>query len=287
MKSSDQANWSLIIPTCNRPERLARCLALLPREVTVIVTDDSSDARTHAMLRRDFAHVRWTQGPRRGPAANRNHGTTLAGGEWLAFLDDDVVPSPGWLTAIIAAATSETDVIEGKTVCPNQTGHSLEEVVENLHGGNLWSCNFAIRAKAFRNLGGFDEDFLEAGGEDMEFAWRVKRAGLEVRFAPEALVSHPPRRLDWGALWRRTWMLRWVPLYRLKTGGARSIPQTVIGELRMLLGMTYRLFVNRHDGRLRKHGFAVAWRWLTLPVVLPYVLYWYARFRRKLRDSSP
>ena len=129
MKSSDQSNWSVVIPTCNRPEQLARCLALLPRKVGVIVTDDSSDARTRAMLTRDFAHVRLTQGPRRGPAANRAHGATLAGGEWLAFLDDDVVPSPGWLAAIVAAATNATDVIEGKTVCPDQTGHPLEEVV--------------------------------------------------------------------------------------------------------------------------------------------------------------
>ena len=57
-----------------------------------------------------------------------------------------------------------------KAVYLGRTDHPLEEIVENVTGDLLWSCNLAIRHDLFERLGGFNEDFLEAGGEDVEFA---------------------------------------------------------------------------------------------------------------------
>jgi GT2 family glycosyltransferase len=171
--------------------------------------------------------------------------------------------------------------VEGRTLAPGASDSPLEEHVENASGGVLWSCNLAVRRTAFEQLGGFDEDFLEAGGEDMEFAWRVARAGLRVRFAPEALVHHPPRRIGWSGLWRRTWMIRWMSLYRLKTGQARSLPWALCDEVILLLRVTVQLVTKRQRQWPRRQFFAVAWRWFTFPLVLPYVLYWNWRFQQR------
>ena len=71
--------FSVVIPTCNRPETLARCLRCLEgTEAEIVVTDDSNNEATGALLKREFPAVRWIHGPRRGPAANRNCGARAA-----------------------------------------------------------------------------------------------------------------------------------------------------------------------------------------------------------------
>ena len=88
---------SIIIPTCNRADELHDCLArLIPQlpsdgSTTVFVCDDGSDAATKSMVGEKFPMVRWNQGPRRGPATNRNFGARQADGDWLIFLDDDEI----------------------------------------------------------------------------------------------------------------------------------------------------------------------------------------------------
>lgn len=272
--------FSVVIPTCGRPEMLARCLReLTATNAEIIVSDDSGDERTRDLLAREFPKARWLQGPRRGPAANRNRGAHSATGEWIAFVDDDCEPQAGWLEGL-AQESGNADVIEGRVVAPGAKDSPFEEHVENLHGGVLWSCNLAVRRDVFERLGGFDEGFLEAGGEDMEFASRVARANLHVKFVPEALVHHPPRPIGWNGLWRRTWMIRWMSLYRLKTGQARSLPRGLLDECTLLLRQTAQLVTRREQPWPRRRLFAVAWRWLTFPLVLPYILYWDSRFKQ-------
>jgi len=284
--------FTVVIPACGRPETLARCLRALPVDADVIVSDDSPDDGVRSLVAGNFGRVRHLAGPRRGPAANRNHGAKAATGDWIAFIDDDCEPQPGWIEALGAAAGGG-DVVEGRTTAPGARDTPFEEHVENLTGGLLWSSNLAIRRACFFELGGFDEDFGEAGGEDMELAWRIARAGCQVRFAPEALVHHPPRRVGWRGLWRRTWMIRWMSLYRLKTGQARPIPSMILSETANLMRLSFHLFARPEPRRWRRRLFAVGWQWLTFPLVLPWCIYWDLRFRKMLagpataRDPHP
>ena len=275
---------SVVIPSCNRAGSLAVCLEKLAPgaqsldadHYDVTVSDDSRDDATRDMIRSKFPWARWTQGLRRGPAANRNHGAAETRGEWIAFVDDDCEPDADWLR-MLAAAVDNTDVIEGETVCPGKRDDPFEEHVENLTGENFWSCNLAMRRAAFEATGGFDPDFLEAGGEDMEFAWRIRRAGLRTRFVPEALVIHPPRRIGWRGLWRRTWMIRWLALYRIKTGARGS---TVVAACVDLLRTTFHLISKFDRTHWRSQCFHQVWKWLTFPLVLPYLGAWEFYFRR-------
>ena len=104
---------SIIIPTCNRPDDLARCLRALASQLEqqsceVIVSDDSRDERTREMLKKDFPAVKIASGPRCGPGANRNAGARVASGEWLIFLDDDVILAPHFLHAYCSAFATDT-----------------------------------------------------------------------------------------------------------------------------------------------------------------------------------
>jgi GT2 family glycosyltransferase len=229
---------SVVIPTYHRNDLLAVCLELLRPGVQtlpadqyeVIVTDDGSQSTAEGMIAQRHPWVRWVAGPRRGPAANRNSGVRHARGEFIAFTDDDCLPSSGWLSTFAQAITDNVDVYEGKTTCSAGIRSPLDEAPVNLTGGCLWSCNMMVRAELFRMLGGFDEDFPFAC-EDVEFSDRLNLNGIPWRFIPDAAVDHPVRRRVLGsragARWKSRVMLwykqgnqvsawRWLPVHLLK-----------------------------------------------------------------------
>jgi GT2 family glycosyltransferase len=191
---------SIIIPTCNRPGDLARCLRALAQQLEqhpceVIVSDDSLDESTQAMLKAEFPAVRITTGPRSGPGANRNAGARIATGEWLIFIDDDVIPTAGFLSAYLAAfATAEgTRILHGLTEATPRKTSLLWEAPEVLELVSCFpSCNFAIRRDLYTSSGGFDERYTPAF-EDIEFASRLQGQGEACTYVPGAAVQHPLR----------------------------------------------------------------------------------------------
>jgi GT2 family glycosyltransferase len=271
---------SVVIPTCDRTESLARCLQQLGGAAEVVVSDDGQTPATRELISARFPKVKWLQGPRRGPAANRNQGADHASAEWLAFVDDDCVPDAAWLDEI-ARVIPASDVIEGRTVCLGRTNHPLEEVVENLTGGLLWSCNLAIRRDLFERLGGFDEDFLEAGGEDLEFAWRIRQMKSTVRYVPEAVIYHPARRLPVSRWINRAFQSRWHLLYLLKTTRTNC---ATLGQVIYLVRATARTLLLRERTHFVQRVFRLVREWALLPVLVPYLLYWEINFKKQLNS---
>jgi GT2 family glycosyltransferase len=111
---------SVVIPTRDRPDLLARCLASVlaceyPRErLEVIVADNvPADSRTRARVARDHAGeeaVSYLLTERAGSAAARNDGAARARGEIVAFVDDDVVVDRRWLAELAAGFRAADDV---------------------------------------------------------------------------------------------------------------------------------------------------------------------------------
>ena len=241
---------SVVIPTAGRDADLRRCLArLAPGAQTlaaeaydVVVTDDGTPPGV-AALASEFPWVRVTQGPRRGPAANRNAGARAATGEWVAFVDDDCIPSRGWLGAL-AAATATTPapaIVEGRTTCEAGVRSPLEHAPVNETGGLLWSCNLMVRRRTFLDAGGFDERFPHPHLEDVEFRERARARGLVARFAPDAVVDHPPRRLAPGA--RLAEMHYGAVLFARLRGERLSV-----GQLLWRVSRTRWRAIGRHPG---------------------------------------
>jgi GT2 family glycosyltransferase len=205
---------SVIVPTSDRPDSLALCLERLvhqrraPDDVDyeILVTDDGASFSAKKVVDGcSAASCRWIPGPRRGPAANRNSGAAHASGEWLVFIDDDCVPNGDLLTHYAAAARQNPGcgVFEGRIAADRPKRHPLEECPLNERGGNLWSCNFMISRDLFKKLGGFDELFPHAAGEDWELCHRLKKAGEPIVFLPMASVTHPWRPGTVGSYWRQ------------------------------------------------------------------------------------
>lgn len=193
---------TVVVPTRHRNDLLAKCLDRLAPGVQtlpaplyeVVVTDDGSETTAEEMIRSQYPWARWVAGPRRGPAANRNHGAGQARGEWVAFTDDDCVPTRDWLRGFLGATEQvQAGVFEGKVTCEAGVTSPLYSAPVNLEGGCLWTCNMLVKKELFESLGGFDQTFPLAGSEDVDFRERLRVANMPFVFVPDAIVDHPPR----------------------------------------------------------------------------------------------
>lgn len=88
-------NYSIIIPHCNIPLLLRRCLNSIPRrnDLQIIVIDDNSDLKNLTKLKQleqEFTHVLFYYSKDRGGAGRaRNIGLSLAQGKYILFADAD------------------------------------------------------------------------------------------------------------------------------------------------------------------------------------------------------
>ena len=117
---------TIIIPVFNHAALTAQCLKAVctERGAEVIVVDDASTDHTQQVLcsfGRKLKVLRHKEN--RGFAVSCNEGAKAATGEYLVFLNNDTVPSPGWLQALerYAAENPEVATVGAKLVYPNDT----------------------------------------------------------------------------------------------------------------------------------------------------------------------
>jgi glycosyltransferase involved in cell wall biosynthesis len=204
---------SVVIPTFNKVALLERTLAALAAQRTgpdspwevVVVNDGSTDGTAGFLASRpglgEGRLVAVDPGRNVGRARARNLGARAAAGDWILFLDDDIVAPAGLLRAHL-------DLLEANPGC-GTIGYAVTEpsLVDAPHfhyldsrgvarlapgpapGRFFVTQNAAVPRLAFLSVGGFDEEFSAYGFEDMEVAFRLQdHAGL--RF--QALTSPVP-----------------------------------------------------------------------------------------------
>jgi len=215
--------FSIVIPTYNRPERLAICLESIAQQnypvdrFEVIVVDDGSETPIEpvvASFRKQLNLTLLTQ-PNSGPANARNNGATRAKGKFLVFTDDDCMPAPEWLKTLEARFTQAPDcLIGGRTLnaLPDNLYSTASQVLidylyeyynaDRNRSSFFASNNLALPAERFHALGGFDNTFPLAAGEDREFCDRWLQYGHQMIYAPEAQVYHA-HKLTLHSFWRQ------------------------------------------------------------------------------------
>ena len=191
---------SVVVPTRDRPQQLARCLAALAAqdgELEVVVVDDGGGAVAPG-------GARVVRAAGAGPAAARNLGARAARGGVVCFIDDDCVPAPGWAQRL-AAVCAGGGAAAGATVADPAAGpaaaaaqlltNTLMLSTRGAAGTTLGfapTCNLACHAATLRALP-FDEAFRLAAGEDRDWCARLIATGGVLHHVPAATVVHCPR----------------------------------------------------------------------------------------------
>jgi histidinol-phosphate phosphatase family protein len=246
-------SFDVVIPTTGRPS-LARLLGALAggaagrRPDRVIVVDDSGgeeraalDAVLSGRIAERIPELEVVISPRRGPAAARNAGWRMSRAEWVAFLDDDVIPPVDWYLALVAdlrCLPSEVAGSQGRVRVPLPRHRRPTDWERNVAGlqDALWvTADMAYRRAVLARLDGFDERFRRAYREDCDLGLRVTALGMRIE-AGARQVQHPPGP---ESFWRSVGLQR---------GNADD------ALMRRLHGRRWRQHGGAPSGRLRRHS---------------------------------
>ena len=205
---------SVVIPTYNRPQNLAACLASLARQsldgerFEVVVVDDGGQTDTASVIGqfRDDLQLQLLRQENAGPASARNTGIERARGRFIALTDDDCEAGEHWLETLLAALEDDPGALVGGDT-RNRLGDNVFSQASQALGDYLYAYfetqnaelfffttnNLAVSRASFLEAGGFDHTFPMASAEDREFCDRWIYQGRRIRYLPEALVFHSHR----------------------------------------------------------------------------------------------
>jgi O-antigen biosynthesis protein len=217
---------SIIIPTKNNLHYLQRCLSSLFDKTSgvdyevLLMDDHSSDPQVHAYyqeLQQSHKNIRVyeNEGSFNYSRVN-NRGATLANGELLLFLNNDVeILSSDWLAEMVRwTQLSGVGMVGAKLIYPDRaiqhagivvgmTGHGAHLFAGQPPKGNrlffsperyrnvsaVTGACMLVRRDIFEQIGGFNEDFLLVFN-DIEIGLRVLRSGYRVVYTPAAELIH-------------------------------------------------------------------------------------------------
>jgi glycosyltransferase involved in cell wall biosynthesis len=203
---------SIVICTYNQKETLSQALESLRRQIKnikefeVIIADDCSSDGTDEFVKKArfpifLKYVR--SDSNRGVVYNRNRGFQKAAGQWVIFMDGDMVPAPGFIDGYARAWREFPDgVCVGRYGPPTQWAvqpwqkylitrgrHSLPHGAQ-VPGKYFTSGNFSIPKSIFEKVSGFDPEFKGWGGDDTDFGFRLEEQHIPIYNIPEAYCSH-------------------------------------------------------------------------------------------------
>lgn len=175
------------------------------KEYELIIVNDGSDDGTKEYLDSLLSNsrIKIIHQQQAGPAAARNAGIKIAKDEFIAFTDDDCVVPREWLRQLyLVFQSSQIDIVGGRVqnasplnIYSEVSQETTNFFVQHLHEQNpnfgfLTSNNIAYRTATVRNVGGFDERFRFAGGEERALNQKIISKGGRSLFVRDIVVQH-------------------------------------------------------------------------------------------------
>ena len=209
---------SIVIPVYNQAAHTLACLRALAEHpplasCEILVVDDGSSDQTGDWMAQVSGLHFHRRAQNDGFIAACNDGAALARGEFLVFLNNDTVPQPGWLDALLETFdhSPDTGLVGAQLLYPDGRLQEAGGVV--FSDGSAWNygrfesphdprfaslraadyCSgaaIAIRRELFRSLGGFDIRYAPAYYEDTDLAFSVRARGHGVLYQPRSRVVH-------------------------------------------------------------------------------------------------
>ncbi len=229
--------FSVVIATKDRVDFLECAIESLIAQTDappfdVIVVDNGSSDGTAALI--EAYHQRelpflltrlFVPEPNRAKA--RNAGITIARGEVVVFVDDDVWLPERFLAehATIHAREEGAACVAGPILNVASYDDRPQPTVANYSRAFLCTCNASVSRTALVAVGGFDERFTLYGWEDTDLGLRLRRTGVRRRFAWDAYLYHikPPTTETLETLLRKNVeKARMAARFLEKDGGLRA-----------------------------------------------------------------
>lgn len=187
---------SVVVPTHNSGATLQACLESIVRQTyqhieLVVVDNGSTDATVE--IAHAFTLIVQNAGPER--SAQRNTGARYAQGQYLLFIDSDMVLEAAVIEQCIQLARTDSDV-KGVIIPERSVGEGFWTQCKALERScyigddSIEAARFFDRT-AFEEVGGYDESLT--GPEDWDLSQRIARLGRLRRTG--AFINHLEGRL--------------------------------------------------------------------------------------------
>lgn len=178
----------------------------------VVVDNGSTDGSAEWLLAQPDVEL-IDNAENRGAPAARNQALARGYGEWVCFLDNDIIVTEGWLERahyhgavdprvgcicfVAQRASKDQQVAYSGDGSPAQIEAFAKERLKDFHRKGKNTSLFAsfgvlVRNEVIETIGGFDERFSPWGFEDDDFAMRSLSAGFKNRVAQDVFVYHAP-----------------------------------------------------------------------------------------------
>ena len=237
--------FSVIVPTYNREKILDRCLNSLSNQdfdkkhYEIIVVNNNSPDGTEEVIRKymnAYENIRGIREVKQGASNSRNRGAEEAYGEYLIFIDDDVVAPSEYLTNVVKVLSEDQPDIMGGPMYPYYTDtrpawfrdeyeiRKYEEKSGFSRRCRVTGANFVIKKGVFKKVGMFPPELGPCGGK-MNFADDAQVLDTyrditplgeqKVYYALECSVMHhvPAERMRFNYLMRRSFHLARSAVY--------------------------------------------------------------------------
>ena len=203
--------FSIVIPTYQRREIVTRTVAALAdlrgEFEAIVVVDGSTDGTASALRGRGFDFpLKVIEQKNAGAGQARNAGVAAAREDILVFLDDDMRADPALLAEHERSLADGADMVLGHIPLDMRSPQNLlswgvgfwaEDRCRRLSApgaeiglDDLLTGQMSVRRDYFERIGGFDSSFTDQGawgGEDIDFGYRMARAGCRIVFNPRAI----------------------------------------------------------------------------------------------------
>lgn len=216
--------YSIIVPVYNRPDEVDELLQSLceqtVKDFEVIIVEDGSINPCKDVCNKyaGILSLHYYANENSGPGQSRNYGAERANGEYVIILDSDVVLPSGYLQAIEEELAQQPCEAFGGPDAAHPDFTPVQKAISysmtsffttgGIRGGKAKldkfyprSFNMGIRRDVYQQLGGFTKMRF---GEDIDFSYRIVKAGYQPRLFPEAWVWHK-RRTDFRKFFRQVY----------------------------------------------------------------------------------
>jgi GT2 family glycosyltransferase len=291
---------SVVIATYRRPEHVRTCLEHLQRQTVaparIIVVDASPDTRTESVVE-GFPEVEYVRNPKGigATATSRAIGVSELTEDIVAFLDDDAYAEPDWLERLLAHYGDGVAAVGGRAINgqPGEevegadqigllsddgrlTGYFAADPGRPVDVDHLLGANMSVRVTVIRELGGI-RDFYPGTclREETDIALRIRRAGMRIVYAPDAVVRHVAGTYARGRRFDnryRYYAARNHVVLLTTTLGAddprvRRYLRSAFTGMRRNVGSSFSALRERHGAGAKLHGFAGGFRRSSLDLV--------------------
>jgi len=221
---------SIIVPAFNAEKTIPYCIKSLiaqksKEKFEIIIVDDGSTDSTPTVVKK-FKKAKLISQKNKGPAAARNNGVKHARGEIIVFVDSDCIAEKNWLEEMALPFKNPKVVGVQGTYKSRQREliarfeqlrimqrHERMQRQESIDF--IASFSAAFRKNAFLQVGGFDEAYPMASGEDTDLSFKLAEKGRKMVFAPKAIVWHSHPVSFWKYLRVKFYRAFWrIPLYK-------------------------------------------------------------------------